>query len=169
MQIKGKSLKLGDNINTDFIISGRYKFSITDIRELAKHIMEDIDPDFYKKIVPGESILVAGENFGMGSSRVQAPLVIKESGITAILAKTFARIFFRNSFNVGLLLIETDTDKIDAGDRLSIDLDKGIVNNATKNIELHIKPIPVFMQELLREGGIIQYYRKHGKLPEVSR
>jgi 3-isopropylmalate/(R)-2-methylmalate dehydratase small subunit len=169
MQIKGKSLKLGDNINTDFIISGRYKFSITDIRELAKHIMEDIDPDFYKKIVPGESILVAGENFGMGSSREQAPLVIKESGITAILAKTFARIFFRNSFNVGLLLIETDTDKIDAGDRLSIDLDKGIVNNATKNIELHIKPIPVFMQELLREGGIIQYYRKHGKLPEVSR
>ncbi|MFA6216105.1 MAG: 3-isopropylmalate dehydratase small subunit [Candidatus Omnitrophota bacterium] len=169
MQIKGKSLKLGDNINTDFIISGRYKFSITDIHELAKHIMEDIDPDFYQKITPGQSILVAGENFGMGSSREQAPLVIKESGITAILAKTFARIFFRNSFNVGLLLIETDTDKIDQGDILTIDLDKGIVTNATKHIQLQSKPIPVFMQELLKEGGIIQYYRKHGKLPEVSR
>jgi 3-isopropylmalate/(R)-2-methylmalate dehydratase small subunit len=105
----------------------------------------------------------------MGSSREQAPLVIKESGITAILAKTFARIFFRNSFNVGLLLIETDTDKISAGDALNIDLDKGVVNNSTKNIELHIKPIPAFMQELLKEGGIVQYYRKHGKLPEVSR
>src|SRR4030042_6021214 len=110
MKIAGLAIKLGDNINTDFIISGRYKFSITDIKELAKHIMEDIDPEFPKKITPGKSILVAGSNFGMGSSREQAPLVIKESGIIAIVAKSFARIFYRNSFNIGLPLIEADTD-----------------------------------------------------------
>src|SRR4030043_136086 len=132
MDIKGEAIKLGDNINTDFIISGRYKFSITDIKELSKHIMEDIDPDFAKKVVPGKSIIVAGKNFGMGSSREQAPLVIKESGIVAILAKTFARIFYRNSFNIGLPLIEVDTDKITEGDMLDIDLDSGIVKNLNK-------------------------------------
>ena len=167
MKIEGKALKLGDNINTDFIISGRYKFSITDIKELSKHIMEDIDPNFPSKIQPGASILVAGKNFGMGSSREQAPLVIKEAGIVAVLAKTFARIFYRNGFNIGLALIETDTDKIDESDALDIDLDKGVVRNISKNIELAITPLPLFMQELLKEGGIVNYYKKHGKLPEV--
>src|SRR5512137_2985754 len=99
MKIKGSSIKLGDNINTDFIISGRYKFAITDIKELSKHIMEDIDPDFSKRIIAGESIIAAGANFGMGSSREQAPLVIKGAGIIAVMAKSFARIFFRNAFN----------------------------------------------------------------------
>ncbi len=169
MEIEGKTIKLGDNINTDFIISGRYKFSITDMKELAKHIMEDIDPDFPKKIIPGKSILAAGSNFGLGSSREQAPLVIKEAGIAAVLAKSFARIFYRNSFNIGLLLIEIDTDKIGENDMLAINLDKGIVSNLTKNIELQIKPMPEFMQELLHEGGVIKYYQKHGKLPEVTR
>jgi 3-isopropylmalate/(R)-2-methylmalate dehydratase small subunit len=164
MRLEGKSIKLGDNINTDFIISGRYKFSITDMKELAKHIMEDIDPAFPSKITPGNSFIVAGSNFGMGSSREQAPLVIKEAGLNAVLAKSFARIFFRNGFNIGLPLIETDTDKIDEGDALEIDLDKGIVKNVTKNIELAIKPLPVFMQELLREGGILKYYKKYGEL-----
>lgn len=93
MKIQGEAVLLGDNINTDFIISGRYKFSITDMKELAKHIMEDIDPEFPKKLKPGISVIVAGENFGMGSSREQAPLVIKESGIAAVVAKSFARIF----------------------------------------------------------------------------
>jgi len=134
MKIEGKAIKLGDNINTDFIISGRYKFSITDIKELSKHIMEDIDPDFPKKIIPGQSIIVAGENFGMGSSREQAPLVIKESGIVAILAKTFARIFYRNGFNIGLPLIETDTQNINENDALIIDMDKGRGKNLTKYI-----------------------------------
>jgi 3-isopropylmalate/(R)-2-methylmalate dehydratase small subunit len=167
MKIEGKAIKLGDNINTDFIISGRYKFSITDMKELSKHIMEDIDPDFPKKIVPGKSIMVAGNNFGMGSSREQAPLVIKESGIVAVLAKSFARIFYRNGFNIGLLLVEVDTDKIDENDVLELDLDNGIVRNLTKNFGLKIKPLPVFMQELLKEGGVINYYKKFGKLPEV--
>ena len=168
MRIEGKAIKLGDNINTDFIISGRYKFSITDIKELSKHIMEDIDPGFPKKIIPGKSIIVAGENFGMGSSREQAPLVIKECGIVAVLAKAFARIFYRNGFNIGLPLIEVNTDKIEEGDNLEIGLDRGMVKNLNKNIELKIKPLPNFMQELLSEGGIINYYKKYGKLPEVK-
>ncbi|MDD5500960.1 MAG: 3-isopropylmalate dehydratase small subunit [Candidatus Omnitrophica bacterium] len=164
MIIKGKSVRLGDNINTDFIISGRYKFAITDLSELAKHIMEDIDPDFPKKIIPGRSIIVAGNNFGMGSSREQAPLVIKEAGVAAVLSPQFARIFFRNSFNIGLPLIETDTSRIAESDELQIDLDKGLVVNLTKGIESKIKPLPQFMQELLKEGGIVNYYKKYGEL-----
>lgn len=164
MRLEGKSLKLGDSINTDFIISGRYKFSITDIKELSKHIMEDIDPNFYTKILAGKTFLVAGKNFGMGSSREQAPLVIKESGVNAVLAKSFARIFYRNSFNIGLPLIETDTDKISEGDELDIDLDKGMIKNSTKGIKLEITPFPFFMQNLLQEGGLINYYKKRGEL-----
>ncbi|RJO64210.1 MAG: 3-isopropylmalate dehydratase small subunit [Candidatus Omnitrophota bacterium] len=164
MKIEGKALKLGDNINTDFIISGRYKFSITDINELAKHIMEDIDPGFSKKIVPSETVLVAGKNFGMGSSREQAPLVIKASGIVAVLAKNFARIFYRNSFNIGLLLVETDTDKIADNDALDIDLDKGAIVNSTTGASLPIKPLPQFMQKILSEGGVVNYVKKRGGL-----
>ncbi|MFH1441823.1 MAG: 3-isopropylmalate dehydratase small subunit [Candidatus Omnitrophota bacterium] len=164
MKIKGVSIKLGDNINTDFIISGRYKFSITDMKELAKHIMEDLDPDFSKKISPGKSIMVAGSNFGMGSSREQAPLVIKEAGIAAVLAKSFARIFYRNAFNIGLVLIEVDTDRIDEKDLLEIDLDKGIFRNLTKNYQEKINPLPEFMQALLKEGGVVNYFKKYGEL-----
>jgi len=164
MIVEGKSIKLGDNINTDFIISGRYKFSITDMKELSKHIMEDIDPNFPAKVIPGKSIIVAGNNFGMGSSREQAPRVIKEVGIVAVLAKSFARIFYRNGFNIGLLLVETDTDKIGESDQILINLDEGKVKNITQNIELDIKPLPVFMQALLNEGGIINYYKKFGEL-----
>lgn len=164
MKVTGKSILVGDNINTDFIISGRYKFAITDIKELAKHIMEDIDPEFPKKINPGHSFMVAGKNFGMGSSREQAPLVIKGAGINAVLAQSFARIFFRNAFNIGLLLIETDTSKISENDELEIDLDNGIVKNLTKNQELTIKALPNFMQEFLNEGGVINYIKKHGEL-----
>ncbi|MFA5063212.1 MAG: 3-isopropylmalate dehydratase small subunit [Candidatus Omnitrophota bacterium] len=164
MKFEGKAIKLGDNINTDFIISGRYKFAITDMKELAKHIMEDIDPDFPAKITPGKSMIIAGSNFGMGSSREQAPLVIKEAGIVAVLAKSFARIFYRNAFNIGLALIETDTQKIAENDSLDIDMDKGVIRNITKNIELPVKPFPEFMQELLKEGGIINYYKKYGEL-----
>jgi 3-isopropylmalate/(R)-2-methylmalate dehydratase small subunit len=164
VDVKGKAIKLGDNINTDFIISGRYKFAITDIKELSKHIMEDIDQDFPKKIISGESIIVAGKNFGMGSSREQAPLVIKGAGIIAVLAQSFARIFFRNSFNIGLLLVETDTKEIDENDLLRIDLDNGKVENLTKNGKLNIKPLPNFMQEFLRAGGVVNYIKKHGAL-----
>ncbi len=164
MTINGKAIKLGDDINTDFIISGRYKFAITDMKELAKHIMEDIDPEFPKKITPGASVIVAGKNFGMGSSREQAPLVIREAGIVAVMAKSFARIFYRNAFNIGLLLIEIDTDKIAEHDELAIDIDKGVVRNLTTRTDLAIKPLPPFMQQLLKEGGIMQYLKHHGSL-----
>ena len=164
MKLAGKAIKLGDNINTDLIISGRYKFAITDMKELSRHIMEDSDPNFPAKITPGKSMIVAGKNFGMGSSREQAPLVIKEAGIVAVLAKSFARIFYRNAFNIGLALIETDTDKISENDLVDIDLEKGVAMNVTKNIDLPIKPFPKFMQELLKEGGIINYYKKYGEL-----
>lgn len=164
MRMQGKAIKLGDNINTDFIISGRYKFAITDIKELAKHLMEDIDPDFVKKITPGESVLAAGSNFGMGSSREQAPLVIKEAGITVVLAKSFARIFYRNAFNIGLPLIELNTDDIEESDSLEVDLDKGIVRNKTRNSEVKVKPLSKFMQDMLKEGGIVNYYKKYKEL-----
>jgi 3-isopropylmalate/(R)-2-methylmalate dehydratase small subunit len=164
MEIKGKAIKMGDNINTDFIISGRYKFAITDISELSKHIMEDIDPEFPKKIVPGASMIVAGNNFGMGSSREQAPLVIKGAGLNCVLARSFARIFFRNAFNIGLALVETDTSRINEGDSLSIDLGRGVVHNLTTKEDLAITPFPAFMQEFLKEGGIINYIKKHGAL-----
>jgi 3-isopropylmalate/(R)-2-methylmalate dehydratase small subunit len=167
MILRGFTIKMGDNINTDLVISGRYKFSIIDLKELSKHIFEDYNSNFSSKIKKGESIIVAGKNFGMGSSREQAPLVIKESGIICVLAKTFSRIFYRNSFNIGLPLIETDTTKISQDDLLEIDLDKGRLLNLTKNIELKIKPIPKFMQETLKEGGIINYYKKYGRFPEI--
>ncbi|MFA4842900.1 MAG: 3-isopropylmalate dehydratase small subunit [Candidatus Omnitrophota bacterium] len=164
MKINGKAIRLGDNINTDFIISGRYKFHITDMKELAKHIMEDIDPDFPTKVTAGKSVIAAGKNFGMGSSREQAPLVIKEAGIIAVLAKSFARIFYRNGFNIGLPLVEVDTDKIDENDSVDIDLTRGIVRNITKNLVLKAEPLPKFMQDLINEGGIINYYKKYGEL-----
>ena len=167
MKIKGKAIKLGDSINTDFIISGRYKFAITDIKELSKHIMEDIDPDFPKKVIPGNSIIVAGKNFGMGSSREQAPLVIKEVGINAVLAPSFARIFYRNSFNIGLPLIEAETTGIGENDSLEIDLENGTFKNLTQGKTVKIKPFPKLMQDLLSEGGIVNYLKKHKKL-EVS-
>lgn len=168
MKIEGKAIKLGDSINTDFIISGRYKFSITDMKELSRHIMEDIDPDFPKRIVPGKSIIAAGNNFGMGSSREQAPLVIKESGIVCVLAKSFARIFYRNAFNIGLALAEVDTDKISENDTLEIDFDRGVLKNLARNFELKTLPLPPFMQELLKAGGVVNYYKKYHKLPDIG-
>lgn len=167
MQIKGKAIKLGDSINTDFIISGRYKFSITDIKELSKHIMEDIDPQFPAKISSGESIIVAGRNFGLGSSREQAPLAIQKAGIVAVVAKSFARIFYRNSFNIGLLLVETDTDRIKEGDRLEIDLNQASLRNITRNTQVKIGPLPKIMKELLKQGGVVNYFKKRRRFPDV--
>jgi 3-isopropylmalate/(R)-2-methylmalate dehydratase small subunit len=168
MKLKGRVIKLGGDINTDFIISGRYKFSITNIKELAKHIMEDIDPEFPKKIVRGETILVSGKNFGMGSSREQAPLVIKQSGIIAVVAHSFARIFYRNSFNIGLPLIEVNTARIKEGDFLEIDLNKGMLKDRNQNLQLAIRPLPKIIQELLRAGGLINYYKKYKRLPILT-
>ncbi|MFH0941034.1 MAG: 3-isopropylmalate dehydratase small subunit [Candidatus Omnitrophota bacterium] len=161
MILKGFSYKIGDDVNTDYIISGRYKFSITDMKELARHIMEDIDPTFYSRLKPGESFLVAGKNFGMGSSREQAPLVIKEAGIVGVVAKSFARIFYRNAINIGLPLIETDTDQIAESDKLEIDLKLGVLKNLTKNISSKIQPLPPVMRKLLSDGGLVEHFKKN--------
>lgn len=164
VKIHGQALILGDNINTDLIISGRYKFSITDMKELSRHILEDIDPGFAAKIIPGKSVIVAGNNFGMGSSREQAPLVIKESGVAAVVAKGFSRIFYRNGFNIGLPLIEMDTRGILEQDILEIDLDTGKVSDITQGREFTVRPLPKIMQGLLEAGGAVAYYKKHAGL-----
>ncbi|MGC9065046.1 MAG: 3-isopropylmalate dehydratase small subunit [Candidatus Ratteibacteria bacterium] len=160
MILTGKSHKFGDDINTDYIISGRYKFKTLDMTELASHIFEDIDPDFSKKLNPGDFI-IAGNNFGCGSSREQAVLALKHAKIGAIIAKSFARIFFRNGINVGLILIEANTDLISQGDRLEVDLTKGQIFNETQNIYIPVKPLPDFLLKIINEGGIINYLKKY--------
>ena len=140
MTVKGRVFKFGDNVNTDWIISGRYKFSITDMRQLAHYLFEDIRPGFYQEIEQNKSIIAAGENFGMGSSREQAPWVIKEAGINCVVAKSFARIFYRNAFNIGLALVEADTDSLKEGDRISIDFNSGQINNQIGSLNLKFSP-----------------------------
>ncbi len=163
MLLKGsaRKTKVVDDINTDYIISGRYKFKIQDPYELAKHVMEDLDPEFYSKIKKGDFI-VAGRNFGCGSSREQAPMAIKYAGISAVIAKSFARIFYRNCFNLGLPLIECDTDNINDGDELELDLDAGKLKNKTKDFEVAVNPFPQTMQTLLNDGGLVEHFKKHG-------
>ena len=154
-------MKVQDNINTDYVISGRYKFKIQDPKELAKHIFEDIDPAFAARVRKGD-ILVAGENFGCGSSREQAPQSLKTAGFYAVAAKDFARIFYRNAFNIGLLLIECNTDFIDDGDELEVDIEKGKLRSKSKGLLLDIKPIPPVMKKLLEDGGVIGHFKKYG-------
>ncbi len=150
-----------DDINTDYIISGRYKFKIDDMNELAKHVMEDISPDFSKKVGKGDFI-VAGRNFGCGSSREQAPRALKAAGVSAVIAKSYARIFYRSSFNIGLPLLECDTDWIHAEDELTLDLDRGEVVDLTSGKTAKTSPIPNTMQTLLADGGLIAHLKKHG-------
>ncbi len=161
MRLKGKAHKFGSDVNTDYIISGRYKFKTLDMKELAKHVMEDLDPNFYKKIKKGDFI-VAGKNFGCGSSREQAPLAIKYAGISAIIAKSFARIFYRNAINVGLPVMECNTDRIKEDDELEVDLEGGIVYNADKKRKIKTKPLSRFMIEILKDGGLAAHFKKHG-------
>lgn len=161
MELKGKAHKFGDDVNTDYIIAGRYKFKTLDMRELAKHVMEDLDPDFYAKITKGDFI-VAGRNFGCGSSREQAPLAIINAEISAVIAKSFARIFYRNSINTGLPLIECDTDQIDPGDELKVDLTKGILHNLSKGQDIPVTPLPAVMLKILADGGLVEHFKKYG-------
>ncbi len=158
---KAHVLKPFDNINTDYIISGRYKFKIADMKELAKYVFEDICPNFYKKVKTGDYI-VAGENFGCGSSREQAPWAIKEAGISAVIAKSFARIFFRNAFNIGLCLVECDTTNIADGDTIELNLEGESVINHTKGEKIKTMPIPKLMRRFLTDGGIIEHFKKYG-------
>jgi len=162
MNFEGKVFKFGNNIDTDLIIAARY-LSTTDEKELASHLMEDERPSFTKEISDGD-IIVAGENFGCGSSREHAPIAIKGANISAVVAKSFARIFYRNAFNTGLPIIELqEADRIDEGDKIVINLDSGEVVNLTKNETYKFIPIPDFMKNLLNEGGLINYAAKELK------
>ena len=151
--------RFGDDIDTDLIIAARY-LNTSDPKELAKHVMEDADAAFSTKAQVGDFI-VAGENFGCGSSREHAPVAIKAHGIAGVVAKSFARIFYRNAFNTGLFIYEVaEADKISQGDQISVDNEAGEVINHTKNERYAFKPIPPFMQELIAAGGLIPYARK---------
>jgi len=160
MKISGKTWKFKDDINTDLIIPARY-LNTSDPAELGRHCMEDEDRDFVKKISKGD-IIVAGKNFGCGSSREHAPVAIKAAGISCVIAKDFARIFYRNSFNIGLPIFESEeaSKKISQGDKVEIDADNGIIKNLTKGEEYAVKPIPPFMQELVAAGGLMAYAKK---------
>jgi len=155
--------KVQNNVNTDYVISGRYKFRIRDPKELAKYVFADIEDNFYKKIRKGD-FLVSGENFGCGSSREQAPLALKTTGLRAVIAKSFARIFYRNALNLGLYLLECNTNYIDDLDELELDLEKNVLKNRTKGINIAFKTIPPLAQKILKEGGMIEYFKKHGGL-----
>ncbi len=158
---KGKAFKFGDNISTDHIAPGRLFHLRNDLVEFSKHVLEDADPEFASKVQKGDFV-VAGNNFGLGSSREHAPQIIKLAGVGAVIAKSFARIFYRNAINIGLLAIECDTDKIDNNDELELDLKKGIIKDLTKNIELTITPLPDVMIKLLEDGGLVEHLNKNG-------
>lgn len=159
--LRGYAHTFGDDINTDYIISSKYKSKIMDMAELSKYIMEDIAPGFTQQVKPGDFV-VAGHNFGSGSSREAAAVVLREAGIGAVLAKSFARIFFRNAMNVGLAAIECDTSNIETGDELEVDLTAGQVRNLTRNQNLTITPLPPVMLAILQEGGLVEHFRRHG-------
>lgn len=158
---KGKAFKFGDDISTDHIAPGRLFHLRSDLKEFSKHVLEDADPNFASSMKEGDFV-VAGNNFGLGSSREHAPQIIKIAGVGAVIAKSFARIFYRNAINIGLLVIECDTDKIDAGDELELDIKNGVLKDITKNIELEIMPLPDVMIKLLADGGLVEHIKKHG-------
>ncbi len=159
--LKGRAHKFGDGISTDHIIPGRYAHLRSNLPELARHVLEDADPNFATKVKHGDFV-VGGSNFGLGSSREHAPLVIKMAGVSAILAKSVARIFFRNAINLGLPVLICDTDKINDGDELEVDLAAGTVKDLTNGSTLTFGKIPDVMLKILNEGGLIPYIQKHG-------
>jgi 3-isopropylmalate/(R)-2-methylmalate dehydratase small subunit len=159
--LKGRAFKFGDSISTDHITPGRLAHLRSDLPELAKHVLEDADLTFASRVRVGDFI-VAGNNFGLGSSREHAPLVIKMAGVSAILAKSVARIFFRNAINLGLPVLICDTDNIDDGDELEVDLAQGTVNNITKANQLTFGKLPEVMLHILNEGGLIPYIQRYG-------
>jgi 3-isopropylmalate/(R)-2-methylmalate dehydratase small subunit len=160
VKLKGKAWKFGSNINTDVILPSCY-LNITDPAELAQHCMENEDPTFVKEVKEGD-IIVAGANFGCGSSREHAPIAIKAKGISCVIAKTFARIFYRNAFNLGLPIVESDEaiDGIQDGHELEVDLEKGEIKNETTGQSFKANPIPPFMQEIIDDGGLMKHIAK---------
>ena len=163
MQIKGRVYKFGDDIDTDQIIPARY-MNTYDPAELAAHCMEDADPSFAGRVEPG-AVIVAGKNFGCGSSREHAPIAIKAAGVSCIIASTFARIFYRNAVNIGLPILECPeaAEALQEGDQVEVDLVKGVIKNLTSGEEYHAAPFPPFMQGIIEQGGLINYVRERMK------
>ena len=158
--LRGRAFKFGDNISTDDIAPGRWFHLRSNLPELAKHLLEDVNPDFVSRVKPGDFI-VAGKNFGLGSSREHAALIIKMAGVSAIVAKSAARIFFRNAINVGLPVLICDSDKIEDGDELEVHLKGGKVKNVSTGVELTSGKFPEVMLRIIDEGGLIPYIKKH--------
>jgi 3-isopropylmalate/(R)-2-methylmalate dehydratase small subunit len=159
MQIKGQAWKFGKDVDTDQIIPARY-LNTSDPMELAKHCMEDADPEFVNKMGRGD-LIVADKNFGCGSSREHAPISIKEAGVSAVIAKSFARIFYRNAFNMGLPIFESKeaVEGIAEGDDIEVEMETGLIRNRSQNKEFQAAPIPPFMQELIDSGGLMEYVK----------
>lgn len=160
MNTQGFAHKFKDNVDTDVIIPARY-LNTADHKELASHCMEDIDKDFTKKVKPSD-IIVAGLNFGCGSSREHAPIAIKAAGVSCVIAKTFARIFYRNAINIGLAILECEeaSEKIEAGDEVAIDFDTGVITNITKNETYEAQPFPDFIKDIINKGGLLNSIKK---------
>jgi 3-isopropylmalate/(R)-2-methylmalate dehydratase small subunit len=158
--LKGKAHVYGDHIDTDAIIAGKYTKTL-DLQTFADHVLEDLDPGFKSRVIKGD-ILVAGDNFGCGSSREQAPLALEVAGVSAVVAKYFARIFFRNAVNIGLPVLEVAEFDIASNDELEIDLESGKVKNLTKNLQFQAAKMPPTMIDILNEGGLVNYLKKYG-------
>jgi len=161
--LKGRAWKFGDGVSTDQIAPGRYFHLRSNLPELAKHVLEDARADFAPNVKPGD-IVVAGKNFGLGSSREHAPIIIKMVGVGAVLARSFARIFYRNAINIGLPAIMCDTTQIDDGDRVEVDMAIGTILNVTRGVRISFRPLPDIMGKILEEGGLVKYVQKHGDL-----
>jgi 3-isopropylmalate/(R)-2-methylmalate dehydratase small subunit len=167
MIIQGRCWRLGDNISTDHIISGKYKFeAINDLSKMAIHVLEDMIPNFYRLVSKGD-IIVGGRNFGKGSSREQAPRLLKLVGVGAVVAKSFAHIFYRNSINIGLPVIVAKIipDISETGDVIEVDVANGIIRNVSKGVEERVSPYPREILEILVNGGVVEYIKRHGGLP----
>lgn len=158
--LTGRSFKFGDDISTDLIAPGRYFHLRSNLPELAKHVLEDADPEFAGRVKQGDFV-VGGRNFGLGSSREHAPTIMKIAGVGAVLAKSFARIFFRNSINIGLPVLICDTDKINDGDILEIDLKEGIIINKTGKLKIKFNPLPEVMIKILNDGGLVSHISRN--------
>jgi len=161
MLFKGRVFKFGDDISTDHIAPGRLFHLRSNLPELAKHVLEDADPTFASRVKPGDFV-VGGKNFGLGSSREHAPTIIELAGVSAVLAKSFARIFYRNAINVGLPVLICDTDRINDGDELEVDLQQGYVKDLTNGEEMKFDPLPPVMIKILNDGGLVAHIQKHG-------
>lgn len=163
MILEGRAHVFGDSISTDHIAPGRYYHLRSDLPGLARHVLEDADPDFAEKVEPGD-LVVAGENFGLGSSREHAAAILKLAGVGAVLASSVARIFFRNAINVGLPVLTLDISGIQPGDLLRVDLKQGLVENLTREDSVSSTPLPAVMLEILGDGGLVAHVKRHGRL-----